>query len=123
MLQAFTRRVINYKGLALSLGLAATAALPATAQTVYGLSINSNIATPSLVTFSATAPGTFTATLPITGFTAGQAIVGIDVRPNTGELFALGYNPTGTVGALADWALEAIKTQYLKNPGQPLVQA
>lgn len=34
-----------------------------------------------------------------------------------------GYNPTGTVGALAYWALDAIKNQYLKNPGQPLVQA
>jgi len=33
-----------------------------------------------------------------------------------------GYNPTGTVGALAFWAAEAIRTQYLKNPG-PLVQA
>jgi gluconate 2-dehydrogenase alpha chain len=33
-----------------------------------------------------------------------------------------GYNPTGTVGALAYWAADAIKTQYLKNPG-PLVQA
>jgi len=33
-----------------------------------------------------------------------------------------GYNPTGTVGALTYWAAEAIKTQYLKNPG-PLVQA
>jgi gluconate 2-dehydrogenase alpha chain len=33
-----------------------------------------------------------------------------------------GYNPTGTVGALALWAAEAIKTQYLKAPG-PLVQA
>jgi gluconate 2-dehydrogenase alpha chain len=33
-----------------------------------------------------------------------------------------GYNPTGTVGALAYWAAEAIKTQYMKNPG-PLVQA
>jgi len=31
-----------------------------------------------------------------------------------------GYNPTGTVGALAYWAAEAIKTQYLKSPG-PLV--
>ncbi|MBC7908672.1 MAG: GMC family oxidoreductase [Rhodospirillaceae bacterium] len=28
-----------------------------------------------------------------------------------------GYNPTGTVGALAYWALEAIKRDYLKNPG------
>ena len=33
-----------------------------------------------------------------------------------------GYNPTGTVGALALWAADAIKTKYLKNPG-PLVQA
>ena len=33
-----------------------------------------------------------------------------------------GYNPTGTVGALAYWAADAIKTRYLKAPG-PLVQA
>ncbi|MFC0409074.1 GMC family oxidoreductase [Roseomonas elaeocarpi] len=34
-----------------------------------------------------------------------------------------GYNPTGTVGALAYYAADAITQQYLKNPGQPLVQA
>jgi gluconate 2-dehydrogenase alpha chain len=33
-----------------------------------------------------------------------------------------GKNPTGTVGALAYWASEAIRTQYLKKPG-PLVPA
>jgi gluconate 2-dehydrogenase alpha chain len=33
-----------------------------------------------------------------------------------------GYNPTGTVGALAYWAGDAIRTKYLKNPG-PLVHA
>ncbi|MGC1779629.1 MAG: GMC family oxidoreductase [Xanthobacteraceae bacterium] len=33
-----------------------------------------------------------------------------------------GYNPTGTVGALAFWSAEAIRSQYLKNPG-PLVHA
>ncbi len=33
-----------------------------------------------------------------------------------------GYNPTGTVGALAFWAADAIRTQYLKSPGA-LVQA
>ncbi|HEX4240550.1 MAG TPA: GMC family oxidoreductase [Steroidobacteraceae bacterium] len=33
-----------------------------------------------------------------------------------------GYNPTGTVAALAYWSAQAIKTQYLKNPG-PLVHA
>ena len=34
-----------------------------------------------------------------------------------------GYNPTGTVGALAYWTADAIRDRYLKNPGQPLVQA
>jgi gluconate 2-dehydrogenase alpha chain len=33
-----------------------------------------------------------------------------------------GYNPTGTVGALAFWSAAAIRKQYLKNPG-PLVHA
>jgi gluconate 2-dehydrogenase alpha chain len=33
-----------------------------------------------------------------------------------------GYNPTGTVAALAYWAADAIRKQYLKNPG-PLVHA
>ena len=33
-----------------------------------------------------------------------------------------GYNPTGTVGAITYWTLDAIRNQYLKNPG-PLVQA
>jgi gluconate 2-dehydrogenase alpha chain len=33
-----------------------------------------------------------------------------------------GYNPTGTVAALAYHSAQAIIQQYLKNPG-PLVQA
>ena len=33
-----------------------------------------------------------------------------------------GYNPTGTLSALALWSAHAIRTQYLKSPG-PLVQA
>lgn len=32
------------------------------------------------------------------------------------------YNPTGPVGALAYWTVDAIKNRYMKNPG-PLVQA
>ena len=32
-----------------------------------------------------------------------------------------GYNPTGTVGALAYWSAQAIREQYLKQPG-PLVR-
>ena len=34
----------------------------------------------------------------------------------------LAYNPTGIVGALAYYSAEAIRNQYLNNPG-PLVQA
>src|SRR5665213_1812536 len=34
-----------------------------------------------------------------------------------------GYNPTGTLAALAYHSAQAITTQYLKAPGQPLVQA
>jgi len=33
-----------------------------------------------------------------------------------------GYNPTGTIGALTYWSLDAIHKEYLKNPG-PLVHA
>jgi gluconate 2-dehydrogenase alpha chain len=33
-----------------------------------------------------------------------------------------GYNPTGTVGALAYWAVDAMINRYFKNPG-PLVPA
>jgi gluconate 2-dehydrogenase alpha chain len=32
----------------------------------------------------------------------------------------IAYNYSVTIGALTYWAIEAIKTQYLKNPG-PLV--
>ena len=96
MLTSFTRWTKLHQNLVLSALLTSTAALPAAAQTVYGLSTTSDPAVVSLVTFAASAPGTFTATVPITGFTAGQTIVGIDVRPNTGQVFALGYAPTGT---------------------------
>ena len=39
-------------------------------------------------------------------------VVGASAFPQNG-----GYNPTDTVGALTYWALDAIKTNYLKRPG------
>lgn len=45
-------------------------------------------------------------------------VMGASVFPQNG-----GYNPTGTIGALTYWAAHAIRTQYLKNPGRPLVDA
>jgi gluconate 2-dehydrogenase alpha chain len=48
---------------------------------------------------------------------ANLFVVGSGVFPQ-----GLGYNPTGTVVALAYWSAKAIRNQYLKNPG-PLVSA
>jgi hypothetical protein len=56
------------------------------AQTIFGISGN------NLVSFQVSSPDTINATIPITGITAGQDIVGLDSRPATGELFLLGYN-------------------------------
>jgi hypothetical protein len=36
----------------------------------------------------------------ITGVATGQQLIGIDARPNTGQLYALGYNATTSVGQL-----------------------
>ena len=102
MQTSFTRRMTSRRGGfllgALAL-LAAAAPTAASAQTVYGLSITATLAT-NLVSFEAATPGTFTLNVPVTGVVAGQTIVGIDFRPNTGELFALGYNVTGTQAQL-----------------------
>ncbi|MES2763524.1 MAG: DUF4394 domain-containing protein [Bacteroidota bacterium] len=69
---------------------------------LFTLSSNSQIvyATASntlLVSFNASTPGIINSSLPITGITAGQTIEGLDFRPNTGELYAFGYNKTTNI--------------------------
>lgn len=59
--------------------------LPATAQTIYALSGN------NLISFNATLPSVITNTVSITGIAGGQSISGLDSRPATGQLYALGY--------------------------------
>lgn len=44
---------------------------------------------PDLVRFDTDAPGTLVARVPISGLISGESIAGIDVRPATGELWAL----------------------------------
>jgi 3D (Asp-Asp-Asp) domain-containing protein len=56
------------------------------AQTIFALSGN------NLVSFDATAPGAILSNKALSGIAAGQDISGMDFRPNTGELYALGYN-------------------------------
>src|SRR5437899_9177453 len=44
----------------------------------------------TLIRFDTATPGVITSTLPMTGLVGGDTIVGIDFRPATGQLFALG---------------------------------
>ncbi len=43
-----------------------------------------------MVHFDAGSPGTILAVVPLSGLATGEALVGIDVRPSTGELFGIG---------------------------------
>lgn len=65
------------------------------AQTIYGLT-NSN----TLVTFDAKAPAIIQSTKSITGISMLETIVGMDVRPNTGEIYILGYDAPNKSGQL-----------------------
>ncbi|GAB2941268.1 hypothetical protein GCM10027048_02170 [Hymenobacter coalescens] len=69
--------------------LLSAAALPSNtqAQVVFGLSGS------DLTSVNLASPATSQTRVAITGVAAGQTLVGLDFRPATGELFALGYDP------------------------------
>ncbi len=66
-------------------GLIDVAAVPLARQIAYGITADGQLAT-----FFIDNPGTLTATTAVTGLQTGETILGIDIRPATGELFALG---------------------------------
>ncbi len=68
----------------------------AAAQKIVGITQDDKIFTMA----SASAPGTTTTPIAITGMTAGQTVAGVDYRPATGELYALGYNSSTTEAQL-----------------------
>ncbi len=51
----------------------------------FGVDLSNN-----LVRFNTATPGTITSSTPITGLQAGENVLGIDFRPATGQLYALG---------------------------------
>jgi hypothetical protein len=81
---------------------AALAALPATAgaaEQLYGVTEDTRV-----VTFTSDAPGNIERSRAITGLQSGERVLGIDVRPNTDQLYALGstsriYTVNPTTGA------------------------
>jgi hypothetical protein len=58
-------------------------------EVVYGVTQTAG-GTFNLITFNAATPGTVISTVGITGLQAAETIVGIDFRPATGQLFAIG---------------------------------
>ena len=64
-----------------------------------GAAIAVNSAGTSLLRFDPTAPGT-TTTVAITGVVAGETLVGIDGRPQTGQTYVLGVNATANTATL-----------------------
>jgi hypothetical protein len=86
---AARRRFRHLLGTAAGIALLAAPAA-AQAQTVFGLSGT------DLTSANLASPATSQTRVAITGVTAGQTLVGIDFRPATGELFALGYDASTT---------------------------
>jgi hypothetical protein len=56
--------------------------------------------TSRLIGFSTNAPQTLTLDIPITGISAGETLVGIDVRPQNGQLYGLGVNAASNTATL-----------------------
>ncbi len=61
--------------------------IEANAATIYGVTSSNQ-----LVRFGATSPGNVTTVGAITGLQSGENVLGIDFRPATGQLYALGSN-------------------------------
>ncbi len=90
------RKFSLWKATLMAFGIGAFPVASAFGQaTIYGLRTNN-----SLVSFSSATPGTLTTLGTITGVTAGQTVVGMDFRPATGELVALGYDQATSTGRL-----------------------
>ncbi len=56
--------------------------------------------TSTLLSFNSGNPEFILAATPITGLTAGETLAGLDARPATGQLYALGYNATAQTGTI-----------------------
>lgn len=75
---------MKFKLMIAAAGVAAGLAGSATAETVYGLTLDNR-----LVRFDSASPGSLTLNVAIGGLGAGETVLGIDRRPQTGELFAM----------------------------------
>ena len=71
----------------------------------------------SLVRFTSSAPGT-TVTVPLTGVAIGETMVGIDFRPQTGQLFGFAVNAAADSGTLYRIDPQTGASTTIGAPGQ-----
>lgn len=105
--EAFTVVLSNPRGATLGQASASVVVEDAEDGRTFGLTTRNE-----LVVFAVRAPATVTSPRPVTGLQPGEDLVGIDVRPGTGELFALGssarlYVVDPTTGAATERAVLA----------------
>lgn len=75
-----------HKNMSIAVAILTAAAGHAAAQDlIYGVTDNQ-----TLITWNSNAPGTVLSGMALTGFAANETVQGIDFRPATGELYALG---------------------------------
>ena len=61
--------------------------------------VRNDSGSPSITRFDPSTP-TLGTNVPVTGIASGESVVGIDGRPNTGQLYALGVNATADTATL-----------------------
>lgn len=85
-------KLAAFAGAAVVVGAALTGCGGGSNSNVSGFSANTAglTSTNGLITFNSASPGSSSATRAITGLNGGDTLVGFDVRPANGELYALG---------------------------------
>ncbi len=86
------------KKILLSVAVAAGLMIPGAskAQMLYGITTSNSIFTMA----NASTPGTISGPYAVSGVATGQTLVGIDSRPSTGDLYALGYDSVAIMAQL-----------------------
>jgi hypothetical protein len=86
-------------------GVLAALVAPATAAAADPVSLGIVLTNDRLATFDPASPGSLSAPVAVTGLASGDTLVGIDVRPQNGQLYGLGRNATD--GTIRLYALSA----------------
>ena len=81
-------KVIFARLCALTLAVTGLSAVPASAELVYGIAAVGN--STALLSWDSAAPGSILSGSFVSGLQSNETIVGIDFRPATGQLYALG---------------------------------